>query len=110
MAGSGVSIDRGLAVTDWMRRTRSAMNSGGREPTLTSIQAAPFSSWLRASSRRPGMSFSSKSFFVEGTESLIDSPMIVNPGMAMAAFLLTEGRYRLARVLSMTAAVVPGRT
>ncbi len=61
------------------------MNSGGRRPTLTSIQAAPFSSWLRASSSRPATSFSSKSFFVEGTESLIDSPMIVNPGMAMAA-------------------------
>jgi hypothetical protein len=88
MAGSGVSIDRGLAVTDWIRRTRSAMNAGSRGPMLTSIQAAPLSSWLRASSRRPARSFSSKSFFVEGTESLMDSPMIVSPGMAMVAFLL----------------------
>ena len=29
------------------------------------------------------MSPASNSFFVEGTESLIDSPIIVKPGMAM---------------------------
>ena len=59
------------------------MNAGGLIPTLTSIQAAPFSSWLRASSSRPATSFASKSFFVEGTESLMDSPMRVSPGIAI---------------------------
>ncbi len=34
MAGSGVSMDSGLAVTDWIWRTRSAMNSGERGPDV----------------------------------------------------------------------------
>ena len=68
-----------FAVTLWISRTIRAMNSGGRNPTFTSIHPAPPSSWAFANCLSPSMSFASNSFFVEGTESLIDSPIMVKP-------------------------------
>ncbi len=47
------------------------------------MYAAPCSSWKRANSTIPSMSFASKSLFVEGTESLMLSPMSVKPSIAI---------------------------